>query len=530
METPSPPCASRDRCDAARGLVAINAAFLAVGSTSLVVSYMAVDAVSAHLATALGLCCVALALLGLLGQRLGSLRPYGVLLCVLSLVGVWTALIAWFSADMAVRVFERLAASDWEEYFDTLAPSFRRQVLTEHPGCDAEYSGSCWNAVQEHTAGKYFGAARFCIPVVLSLGAGALLALKQLLGAARLVDDLDLALNYIVLLFGVAMVGTAAAEYGLVVTWVGRTACWLAICAGLTLIMITVCSFLTRAGSRSSAKMTRTITTTSSAMLDLCLFVLAQVLFVLALGCFLAKHTLVKSLHTQLDDHALQDVLAEYQHIAGCDDRKDDESLELEERDVDGFSCEASELAWADAERVFRRQLDTVGWSLLLAVLLVAAKLLCGRHTLRRAIADAPDGPSAAAAAASTAQPPCEEQADPTTAAGAAAGGGSGGGGYAALSLVEDEEAGISRSSPIPPGTGDRERNNAAARTGGGGGGGGLSISSSSMMHLYNNHRGVGVGGAGSMSRQASSSSTASTGMIGPIQEHSLLLGESPGG
>ena len=102
-------------------------------------------------------------------------------------------------------------------------------------------------------------------------------------------------------------------------------------------------------------------------MLHLCLFVLAQGLFLVAIGCFVAKHTVVKSLHAYLDDHALQDVLAEYQHIAGCGHSAE---VELEPPVAHGFSCEASKLAWADAERVFRRQLDTIGWSLLLALLL----------------------------------------------------------------------------------------------------------------------------------------------------------------
>ncbi len=421
-----------------RCLAGINVAFLASGLGALLVSYMAVDAITAWLAVAMGLCCVLLGLVGLIGQWGASLRAYGVMVGVVSLLGLWISLVAWFRGDMALRIFETLAASDWEAYFDALEPSFRRQVLAQHTACDIQYSGSCWDVVREHTAHKYFSAARICVPAALLLAAGALVSLQNFLGTATLVTDLDLGLNYILLMFGVAMVGTASAEYAQMATWVGRSACWSAIWAGMTLMMIAVCSFVNRAGSRSSTKTRRAITTTSSSVLDVCLFVLAQGLFLVAIGCFVAKHTLVKSLHAYLDDHALQDVLAEYQHIAGCDD-----SAEVDAA-AHGFSCEASELAWADAERVFRRRLGTIGWSLLLAMLLVAAKLMCGRYAVQLGAADA-----------DLALVPADEEAVGTPFAqehahGVLVADGTAKGQYVALSVEEDQKNGISRSSPIP--------------------------------------------------------------------------------
>lgn len=374
-------------------LLCVNAVSLAAGATSLVVAFMSSDTIATHLAAVLGVCCGALGILGLVGRG-RSLRAYGTALSVLSLLGVWGTLVVWCSADMAVRVFGNLAASDWEGYFDTLEPSYRHQVLAAHPGCDVSYTSSCWDVVQEHTAGKYFSASRVCLFVGLGLGLVALSAVREVLpgGTARLVSDLDLALNYIVLLFGVSMVGGAAAEYGMMTTSVGRTFCWTAISAGLTLMLITLCSFLTKAGARAAAEkagggasgdaadLKRTVTATSSSLLSAGLFLLAQALFVVALGCFLAKHTLLESLHEQLDEHALQDVLSEYQHIAGCGNATDSDAVAREESNSEGFSCETSRLAWADAERVFRRQLDTIGWGLLLATLLVVSKLYCGRH------------------------------------------------------------------------------------------------------------------------------------------------------
>eukprot|EP01043_Picozoa_sp_COSAG02_P054333 COSAG02_NODE_6136_length_3775_cov_2.403871_1_plen_365_part_10 len=329
-------------------LAGVNAAFLVSGLGALLVSYMAVDAITACLAVTLGLVCVVLGLVGLISEWHDSLRAYGVMVSLVSLLGLWVSLVAWFRGDMALRIFEELAASDWEAYFDALEPSFRRQVLTQHAGCDTQYSGPCWAVVREHTAHKYFSAARICVPAALLLAAGALALLKDFVGTARLVTDLDLGLNYTLLVCGVAMIGTASAEYAQMATWVGRSACWSTIWAGMLLMMIAVCSFLSRAGLRSSTKTRRAITTTSSSVLDACLFVLAQVLFLVAIGCFVAKHTLVKSLRAYLDDQALQDVLAEYQHIADCDD-----SAEVDPA-VHGFSCEASEMAWADAEGSFR--------------------------------------------------------------------------------------------------------------------------------------------------------------------------------
>lgn len=423
-----------------RCLAVVNAAFLASGLGALLVSYMAVDTVVACLAIALGLCCMGLGVVGLASQWLGRLRLYGVMVGVVSLLGLWVSLIAWFRGDMALQFFEKLAASDWEAYFDTLEPSFRRQVLAQHSGCDAEYSGSCWDAVREHTTHKYFSAARVCVPAALSLAAGALVSLNDTVGSARLVEDLDLGLNYIVLVFGVAMVGTAAAEYGLMATWVGRSACWSAICAGFTLVMLAGCSFANRAGSRSPAETTRVIVKTSSSVLDLCMFVFAQALFVIAVGCFVAKHTLVKSLHAYLDDRALQDVLAEYKQIAGCDDSAE---VELDNGAARGFRCEASELAWADAELVFRRQLDTIGWTLLLAVLLIVVKLLCGRHVMQLAAADVGSAmlSTGDAAGAPVAHETGRVLADGTTKSH-----------YVALSLEDEEKNGISRSSSISAG------------------------------------------------------------------------------
>lgn len=421
-----------------RCLAGVNAAFLASGLGALLVSYMAMDAVTACLAVTLGLVCVALGLVGLMSQWHDSWRAYGVTVSLVSLLGLWISLVAWFRGDMALRIFEVLAASDWEAYFDTLEPSFRRQVLTQHAGCDTQYSGSCWAVVREHTAHKYFSAGRICVPAALLLAAGALMSLKDFLGTAKLVTDLDLGLNYTLLAFGVVMIGTASAEYGQMATWVGRSACWSVIGAGMLLMMIAVCSFLNRAGLRSSTKTRRAITTTSSSVLDACLFVLAQGLFLVAIGCFVAKHTIVKSLRAHLDDHALQDVLAEYQHIAGCDD-----SAEVDAA-VHGFSCEASEIAWADAERVFRRQLDTIGWSLLLAMLLVAAKLLCGRYVVQLLAANAVLTPADEEAAGT---PSSQENADHVLVTD-----GTTKGQYVAVSLDEEEKNGISRSSPIPTG------------------------------------------------------------------------------
>ena len=455
-----------------RCLAAINAAFLASGLGALLVSYMAVDTVVACLAVALGLCCMGIGVVGLASQWLGRLRLYGVMVGVASLLGLWFSLIAWFRGDMALRFFEKLAASDWEAYFDTLGPSFRRQVLAQHSGCDAEYSESCWDAVREHTTHKYFSAARVCVPAALSLAAGALVSLNNILGSARLVDDLDQGLNYIVLVFGFAMVGTAAAEYDLMATWVGRLVCWSAICAGFTLIMITGCSFANRAGSRSPVTTTRAIITASSSVLDLCVFVLAQALFVLAIGCFVAKHTLVKLLHAYLDDHALQDILAEYKQIAGCDDSAEAES---ESGAASGINCEASKLAWADAELVFRRQLDTIGWSLLLVVLLIVAKLLCGRHVLQLAAADVGSAVSTDDASGVSV---ANENAGRVLAHGTTKSQ------YVAVALEEEDQNGISRSSSILAGQ---------------------------------------IGGS-LVSRQASGSRR----LVGAAEEHSLML--SPGG
>lgn len=439
--------APREAVLSQRCLAGVNAVFLFSGLGVLVVSYMTPDTIVAHFAAAMGLCCVGLGLFGLISQcanarsdqsessarENGRLRPYGVLVGVLSLLGLWISLVAWFRGDMAMRVFESLAASDWEAYFDSLEPSFRRQVLAQHAGCDSQYSGSCWGAVQEHTTHRYFRAVRICVPAALSLAVCAAVSLRRLLGSETLVSDLDWAWNYTALVFGVAMVGTSAVEYAAMATWVGRSACWSMICAGFTLMMISICSVVIRAGSFSSARHTSVITTASSSVLDICLFLLAQGLFVVALGCFVAKHTLVKSLRGYLDEHALQDVLAEYQHIAGCEDSAE---IKLEARANHGFSCEASELAWMDAERVFRRQLDTIGWSLMLATLLLIAKLICGRHVRQRMTSLSADDTTGVLQ---------EDVHQNLTMDGARKHQ------YGAVSQEDDEEKGISRSSPIPP-------------------------------------------------------------------------------
>jgi hypothetical protein len=123
------------------------------------------------------------------------------------------------------------------------------------------------------------------------------------------------------LLFGLGMVGGAVAEYAAMVTAVGRGFCWAAILCGLTLTLMSFCAFLNKAGSRRQrASLTRQLSQHSSRGLALCLFLLAQALFVTALGCFLAKHAVLSALHEYLDDEALQDLLEEYKHQAGCDE------------------------------------------------------------------------------------------------------------------------------------------------------------------------------------------------------------------
>ena len=88
--------------------------------------------------------------------------------------------------------------------------------------------------------------------------------------------------------------------------------------------------------------------------------------------------------------------------------------------------CRAARLtAWCDG------QLDELGWGLLLASALVAAKLLCS----------SPHGPAAEASDRRTA----------TTAAAGAAGGGGEGGAYELVAGGADAQEGVGRGSAVPP-------------------------------------------------------------------------------